>query len=236
MLGVILAGGFGKRLKPLTDKIPKNLVEIDDKPIIVHQIKWLKKQGLGRFLILTGYLSNLLVDYLGGGERLGVDISYSKEDVPLGTGGAIRNAYKYLMNEEIFLLVNGDIITNINISALIDVANRYPECIGVLSAVPLPSPYGILEFDKEDRIKRFVEKPLIEDYWINAGIYVFRREILNYLPDKGDLEKSALPKLAEMGKLRVVRYIGIYWRSIDTYKDLEMVGNDLKKYKDVMCK
>ena len=234
MLGVILAGGFGKRLRPLTDKIPKNLIEINNKPIIQYQIEWLKKQGIKRFLILTGYLSKLMIEYLGDGRELGVKIMYSEEKEPLGTGGAVKNAYKYLIKENNFILLNGDIITNIDIYPLIESMNKYSDCIGVLSTVPLPSPYGIIEFDRNGVIRKFIEKPLIEDYWINAGVYLFNKDILNYLPEKGDLEKTTLPKLAELGKLRVVKYMGVLWRSIDSHKDLDMVSRDLKMYKDLM--
>lgn len=234
LLGVILAGGFGKRLKPLTDRIPKNLIEINNKPIIQHQIEWLKSQGVKRFLILTGYLSQMMIDYLGDGRKFGVKIVYSKENDPLGTGGAVKNAYKYLDNENNFILVNGDIITNIDIYPLVENINRYADCIGVLSTVPLPSPYGIIEFDKEGKIQKFVEKPLIEDYWINAGVYLFKKDVLEYLPEKGDLEKTTLPRLAELGKLRVVKYMGVFWRSIDSHKDVETVSRDLKTYKGLM--
>ncbi len=234
MLGVILAGGFGKRLRPLTDKMPKNLLEINDKPIIQHQIEWLKNQGIKRFLVLTGYLSKMMSDYLGDGGRLGVKIMYSEEEEPLGTGGAVKNAYRYLSKENSFILVNGDIITNIDIYPLIETINKHSECIGVLSTVPLPSPYGIIEFDRNGVIKKFIEKPLIEEYWINAGVYLFKMDILEYLPEKGDLEKITLPKLAEMGKLRVVKYMGVFWRSIDSHKDLDMTSRDLKMYKELM--
>lgn len=234
MLGVILSGGFGKRLKPLTDTIPKNLLKINDKPIIQHQIEWLKNQGIRRFLILIGYLSQMIIDYLGDGEKFDVKIIYSRENEPLGTGGAIKNAYKYLRNEEEFILVNGDIITNIDIYPLIETIKKYTDCIGVLSAVPLPSPYGIIEFDKEDKIRKFVEKPLIEDQWINAGVYMFKKDFLEYLPEKGDLEKTTLPKLAELGRLRVVKFMGVFWKSIDSHKDLELVSRDLKIYRDLM--
>jgi|Deesub1362A_J573_1020465.scaffolds.fasta_scaffold00003_125 NDP-sugar pyrophosphorylase family protein len=236
MLGVILAGGYGKRLRPLTNKLPKNLIQINDKPIIHHQIEWLKNQGVKRFLILTGYLSDKIVDYLGDGSRLGVEITYSKEEEPLGTGGAIKNAEGILSKEDEFILVNGDIITNLNIYSLIEAMEKHDECIGVLSSVPLPSPYGVIEFDKDGRIVKFVEKPLIEDYWINAGVYLFKRELLGYLPLKGDLEKTALPKLADERKLLVVKYMGVFWRSIDSHKDLEMVSNALKAYDQLMMK
>ncbi len=236
MLGVILAGGYGKRLRPLTNRLPKNLIQVNNKPIIHHQIEWLKNQGVKRFLILTGYLSDKIVEYLGDGSKLGVEIKYSREDEPLGTGGAIKNAEGLLSKEDEFILVNGDIITNLNIYSLIEAMEKHDECIGVLSSVPLPSPYGIIEFDKDGKIIKFIEKPLIEDYWINAGVYLFKRELLDYLPTKGDLEKTALPRLADERRLLVVKYMGVFWRSIDSHKDLEMVSNALKAYDQLMMK
>lgn len=229
MLAVILAGGYGKRLRPLTDRIPKNLVEIAGKPIIVRQIEWLSRQGFKRFLLLTGYLSDKLIDYLGNGDKYGITIEYSKEEEPLGTGGAIRNAWEKISDEEVFLLVNGDIITDLSIYPLLNELEKDSDIVGVLSAVPLPSPYGVINFDRDGYIIRFIEKPLIDDYWINAGVYVFRRSVYEYLPVKGDLERTTLPKLASEHKLKVVKYMGVLWRSIDSFKDVEQTSQLIEK-------
>ncbi len=236
MLAVILAGGYGKRLRPITNTIPKNLIEINGEPIIVHQIRWLKNQGIKRFLLLTGYLSHILEDYLKDGSKYGVSIVYSREHEPLGTGGAVRNAYRYLVNEDIFLLVNGDIITNLSIYPLVEAIRGDESIYGVISVVPLPSPYGIVDFDENGYIRRFREKPLLEDKWINAGVYLFRREILEYLPEKGDIEKTTLPKVAEMGKLKVVKYMGVLWRSIDSFKDIELASKALRDYMEIVSR
>jgi NDP-sugar pyrophosphorylase family protein len=232
MMAVILSGGYGKRLRPLTEKIPKSLIEINGKPIIVHQIEWLKNQGINRFLILAGYLADKIVELLGDGGRLDVEIEYSLEKEPLGTGGAIKNASDILVKEDKFLLVNGDIITNINIFTMIEALDE--EYIGILSTVPLQSPYGIIDFDSEGRIIRFREKPILEDRWINAGIYLLRNEILGYLPDRGDIEKTTFPELAKMGKLKVVKYMGVFWRSIDSIKDIEYVSKMMKTFEDIV--
>lgn len=229
MLAVILAGGYGKRLRPLTDKIPKNMIEVAGKPIILRQIEWLSRQGVKRFLILTGYLSNRITEYLGNGRSLGVSIEYSHEKEPLGTGGAVKNAWEILSKEDRFLLINGDVITDLSIYPLINELDSDSEVVGVLSAVPLPSPYGIINFDRDGYIKEFIEKPQLEDYWINAGVYIFRGSIYEYLPVKGNLEMETLPRLARENKLKVVKYMGVFWRSIDSFKDVEQASDILSK-------
>ena len=234
MLAVILAGGYGKRLRPITEKIPKNLIEIAGKPVIQRQIEWLSRQGINRFLVLTGYLSKKIMEFLGDGSKFGVEIKYSHEDRPLGTGGAIRNAWRYLSEENEFILVNGDIITDLSIYPLINEINDCEDVIGVLSAVPLPSPYGIINFDRDGYIMEFIEKPLLEDYWINAGVYVFRRSIYEYLPQVGNLEIETLPRLAREKKLKVVKYMGVFWKSIDSFKDIEQTTSLLNRIESTL--
>jgi len=218
MKAVILAGGYGKRLRPLTEKIPKNLIPILNKPLIEWQISWLKNQGIREFVLLIGYLGDKLQEHLGDGSKYGVSIEYSREVVPLGTGGALFNAYDLLKDEDNFIMINGDIITNLNIKPLTSIE---PEYVGALALVPLPSPYGIIRVNSENRIEAFIEKPLIKDYWINAGVYFLRNDIFKYLPEKGDIERTAFPKLANEKKLKAVKYFDVKWKSIDTHKDLE---------------
>jgi len=230
MKALILAGGLGKRLRPYTDETPKPLIKVAGKPILEHQIIWLKKQGVEEFIILVGYKREKILEYFGDGNRLGVKIEYSIEEEPLGTGGAIKNAKEYLENISSFLVLNGDILTDLRILPLIDSLNE--DIVGVLALVPLPSPYGIVEFDDEGYILRFREKPLIEDYWINAGVYLFNKSIFKYLPDKGDIEKITFPILADKGLLKSVRYQGIFWRSIDTFKDIEYIERYRERYNE----
>jgi len=230
MKALILAGGFGKRLRPYTDETPKPLIKVAGKPILEHQIIWLKKQGVEEFIILVGYKREKILEYFGDGDRLGVKIEYSIEEEPLGTGGAIKNAKDYLENISSFLVLNGDILTDLRILPLIDSFDE--DIVGVLALVPLSSPYGIVEFDDEGYILRFREKPLIEDYWINAGVYLFNKSIFKYLPDKGDIEKITFPILADKGLLKSVRYQGVFWRSIDTFKDIEYIERYRERYNE----
>jgi len=224
----ILAGGYGKRLRPLTDDRPKPLVEVGGKPIIVWQIEWLKRHGIKDLVVLVGYKRNMIIDELGSGAKHGVRISYIVEEDPLGTGGALKNAEHILEREEHFLLLNGDIITNLNPIELVDMLKKNPSSVASIAVVPLRSPYGVVKVSEGGSVASFIEKPVIPDYMINAGVYAMKPSIFDYLPEKGDIERACFPRLASEGRLLAKIYGDqVYWRSIDTIKDIEEVGNDI---------
>jgi len=223
----IIAGGFGKRLRPLTLDRPKTLVEVGGKPIIQWQIEWLRKYGVDTIAVLAGYMKEKIIDFLGSGQRLGVNVVYVVEEEPLGTGGAIKNA-KGVLSNDIFVAVNGDIITNIPINKLVNELIS-SNALAVIALVPLKSPYGIVEIDERGYVKSFREKPLLSEYLINAGVYAMKPQIFEYLPDKGDIERDTFPKLAKEGLLKGVVFRNVYWRAIDTVKDVEEVGRELSK-------
>ncbi|QOJ79309.1 nucleotidyltransferase family protein [Infirmifilum lucidum] len=214
---VILAGGPGKRLKPLTDDRPKPLVEVGGRPIVAWQVEWLRRQGVSAFIVCVGYLKEKFLEVIGNGSRLGVKVYYSVEEEPLGTGGALKNAEPLLGGEEVFLVVNGDVLTDIEVSRLLEKARN---AVGAIALVPLPSPYGVVETEG-DVVTSFVEKPLLRGYWINAGVYAFTPRVFEYLPEKGDIEREAFPRIAREGFLRAVKYEGAAWKSVDTHKDIE---------------
>ncbi len=224
MKAVILAGGFGKRLRPLTNEIPKPMIKINDKPIISWQIEWLKANGIRDIVVAAGYKREHIIAYLKDGKEFSINIEYVPEEQPLDTGGGLKNAKNALIDEESFLVINGDILTNLKIDALLSI-----NAIGILAVVPLPSPFGIVEIDDQQNIQGFVEKPKIMDYWINAGVYHLSNKIFDYLPDIGSIEKITFPKLAEERKLKAVKYADVYWRSIDSHKDIEEASKDLKE-------
>ncbi|MDG6997473.1 MAG: nucleotidyltransferase family protein [Nitrososphaerota archaeon] len=216
MKAVILAGGFGKRLKPLTNDRPKPMIEISGIPILEWQIDWLHRHGVSEVVICIGYLREMVINHIGSGRKYGVKIGYSVEEEPLGTGGALKNAGS-LLHGESFFAMNGDILTDLDPWKL---AKDAEEGMGSIAAVPLQSPYGIIEID-DGLARGFREKPILEDYWINAGVYCLSTKILDALPDQGNLEATTLPELAKDGKLRVTKYNNANWRSIDTHKDIE---------------
>jgi mannose-1-phosphate guanylyltransferase len=222
MKTVILAGGFGKRLKPLTDTRPKPMIEVSGLPIIEWQVRWLRKFGIKDFVMCVGFMKEQIINYIGNGARFDCRVEYSVEENPLGTGGALLNARKLLSGHELFLMLNGDILTGLDPNRLL-----LPNS-DALALVPLRSPFGVVEVDQNSRVIGFVEKPEIPNSWINAGIYRFSQEVFQYLPEKGNIEATSLPALAREGKLTAVKYMKGFWRSIDSHKDIEEAANEIQ--------
>jgi mannose-1-phosphate guanylyltransferase len=219
MKAVILAGGFGKRLKPLTDDRPKPMVEISGIPILEWQVNWLKNYNVKEIIICAGYLKGSVIDHIGSGQKFGVSVGFAVEEEPLGTGGALKNA-RALISGDRFIAMNGDVLTNLDPMELTHLVQPEGDALCSIAAVPLRSPYGIIEIDN-GHAKGFREKPTLSEYWINAGIYCLASSVLDMLPDKGSLEETTLPSLARDGKIRVHKYSDVLWRSIDTHKDIE---------------
>ena len=191
MKAIILAGGRGKRLRPITDYVPKPLIPIKNIPIIEWQIKYLKKFGVSEVIICSGYKTEMIENYLNN-KKLGVKITFSIEKKPLGTGGAIKKAGKKI-KEKSFIVMNGDIISNIDIKKLLKKENS-------IASIQLKTKFGILQTN-EDKITKFDEKKEISDIWMNAGIYHLNKEIIKELPVVGDIEKTVFPKFAKKEKL-----------------------------------
>jgi NDP-sugar pyrophosphorylase family protein len=223
MYALILAGGKGERLRPLTDSVPKPMVPVRDKPILLHQIEWLKQVGVTDVVFLVGYRWQTIQDYFQDGKEFGVRAHYSIEDSPLGRGGAIRQGFSQVPEEEDSVLVlNGDIITAEMPKAVLDCYRQKkaadPSQMATIMVVPMVSPYGLVDTDDQDDVVEFREKVELP-YWINAGIYVFDRRIAPQLPELGDHETSTFPQLAQAGKISAFKSRA-YWRSVDSFKDL----------------
>lgn len=221
---MILAGGFGKRLRPLTDQKPKPMIEVLNVPIIEWQVKWLKKFGISEVIACVGYMKEQIIDHIGSGSRLGVKIGYVVEEEPLGTGGALKNAESLLAGQDSFFMINGDILTELDPNKL----RNNGGSLQSLALVPLRSPYGVVELDKNARVLGFVEKPRIPDKWVNAGVYHFTPDVFGYLPENGNIEVTALPALAKEGKLAAALYDDTFWRSIDSHKDIEEAAKEMQ--------
>lgn len=220
MKAVILAGGLGKRLRPITDYVPKPLIPINNIPILEQQIRYLKKFGINKFIVCTGYKTEQIRNFLDAKNNFGVEIKLVNEKKPLGTGGAIKNARKFI-DENTFFVLNGDVITNINVNLLKSKQNS-------IAAVPLRTKFGIIDIEK-DKVVRFNEKKNISDYWMNAGIYYLSNKIINDLPKTGNIEDTTFPTYAKKSMLNVVKFKNAVWYSIDSYKDIEECEESIKK-------
>ena len=211
MKAIILAGGRGKRLRPITDYVPKPLISIKNIPIIEWQIKYLKKFGISEVIICSGYKTEMIENYLKN-KKLGIKITFSIENKPLGTGGAIKKAGKKIKDKS-FIVINGDIITNIDLEKLMKKENS-------IASIQLKTNFGILQTDK-DKIIKFDEKKEIKNLWMNAGIYHLNKESIKELPNVGDIEKTLFPDYAKKEKLSTIKFTNSEWYSVDSFKDME---------------
>ncbi len=204
MKTLVLAGGFGTRLRPLSCSRPKALFPVANKPLIDYTLESLSEANVETVILSVYYMAESLVRYLGP-TKYNLGILYSREQRPLGTGGPIKKA-KDMINGERFMVMNGDILTDFDYKRLIN----YHEEKGGIATVALtqvidPTRYGSVELDWEGRITRFVEKPelgMAPSNLINAGIYIVEPEIFDYIPDgKVRLETEVFPVLAEEQQL-----------------------------------
>ena len=223
MYALILAGGQGERLRPLTDTLPKPMVPLCERPILWHQIQWLKSVGVTDVVFLVGYRWQVIQDYFGDGSAFGIRAHYSVEDSPLGRGGAIRRGFDQVPeDEETVLVLNGDIVTAESAASVLEHYQQKrkhdPAHLVTIMVVPMVSPYGLVDMNDDNDVNGFREKVELP-YWINAGIYVFHRGIASQLPELGDHETETFPRLAQAGQISAFRTRS-FWRSVDSFKDL----------------
>ena len=224
MHALIIAGGEGQRLRPLTDDRPKGMVAIAGKPILQHQIEWLRDNGVVHAVMACGYRHEAILEHFGDGSEFGMSIDYSIEETPLGRGGALKQAYRHVPPDELFVIAtNGD---NLNSQPLAPMVRQHKrtKAVATLLLTQLRSPYGIAR-QHGKRITGFTEKPLLP-HWLNAGVYVLNREFLEACPEVGDHEDRLFPELSAAGKLYAFRSKS-YWRAIDTVKDLQEAEKEL---------
>ncbi|MDA4117721.1 MAG: nucleotidyltransferase family protein [Thaumarchaeota archaeon] len=230
MKALILAGGKGLRLRPLTDDKPKPLVMVSGKPIAEWQIDWLLENvKLEQVIFLCGHKWTKLKEHFGTSYS-GVAIDYSVEEAPLGTGGAFRKAISaFKIGDEDIAMMNGDIVTDMSLRDMVSThkASKTSPLITLLLA-PYKSRFGIVKIDESNLVRKFEEKPEFPDVWINGGIYVANaRRIFEHLPEKGDIERETFPKIVDSGQIMAYPYRG-FWSLIDSIKDIQEVEPQLK--------
>jgi mannose-1-phosphate guanylyltransferase len=227
---LILSGGQGLRLRPLTDDKPKPLVELNGRPIAEWQIDWLLNNSeLDEVVFLCGYKWDRLKQHFGSSYR-GVKMDYSVEETPLGTGGAIKRAFDRLGGPQGNLVVtNGDILTDLPLKKMIAAHEGSLSRPAVtMMLAPYRSRFGIVRIDAGNLVRRFEEKPEFPDVWINGGIYVINAgKVTGHLPDKGDIERATFPGLVEDEAVLSYPYMG-FWSLIDSIKDLQEAEKEMK--------
>jgi NDP-sugar pyrophosphorylase family protein len=217
----MLAGGLGTRLRPLTERIPKVLIEVNKKPLILWNIELLKKYGVKRIVIATSHLGNKIEDYLKGGKKFGVEIEYSHSELMLGTGGALGHAREMLGGT--FFMCNGDELKNIALEKVLETHSRNNAVATIaLKKVDDVTGFGVTDMDGE-RIKRFVEKPEPGNepsHLINSGMYLLSEEIFDFIPaGNASIEYDVFPRVANVGRLFGSEFSG-QWFPTDTFERL----------------
>jgi len=219
MKAVVMAGGEGSRLRPLTSRLPKPLAPVANKPVMEHIIDLLKRHGITEVVATLHYLADEIESYFGDGSDFGVKMHYVVEDTPLGTAGAVKMA-EHLLRDDTFLIISGDALTNIDLTEMLAYHRQHDSAATIaLQRVNNPLEYGVVVTDDEQQITRFLEKPSWGDVFsdtINTGMYVLEPEILDYM-ERGrsyDFSQDLFPRMLHE-KRRVQGYItGAYWTDI----------------------
>ena len=231
MRAVILVGGEGTRLLPLTCNTPKAMVPILNQPFLAHVINYLKRYDIDDIILAMCYLPEPIENHFGDGSEFGVRLTYVVEDSPLGTAGAVRNVADRL--DDTFFVLNGDVFTEIDLSAMIELhRQKGAKATIALTSVENPTIYGVVEADADGRVERFLEKPGWDEVTtnlINAGIYILEPEVLNYIPPHtyNMFEHQLFPLLLQRGEAIYSYPSNSYWIDIGTPAKYLKLHHDL---------
>jgi mannose-1-phosphate guanylyltransferase / phosphomannomutase len=235
MKAVVMAGGEGTRLRPLTSNQPKPMVPIVGKPCMEHILELLREHGLTDVIVTVAFLPQAIRSYFGEGDTLGMSVGYSVEESPLGTAGSVRLAAKHL--DETFLVISGDALCDVDLGELITFHKERGAAVTIgLKSVDNPLEFGIVVTDEEGRIERFLEKPSWGQVFsdtINTGIYVLEPEVLKHVPTDRpyDFSKELFPYLLEMGRPLYGYVMDGYWQDVgdlDQYRQANFDALDEK--------
>jgi glucose-1-phosphate cytidylyltransferase len=210
---VILCGGKGTRAYPFSEHFPKVMMPINGTPILMHLMRMYAAQGFKDFVLAAGHRKEMLFDYFDGRKMdWKVDIVDTGDDAD--TGDRIFRCGVHVGDR--FMATYGDGLGNVDLHGLL-AGHAASGAMATLTTVPLRSQYGLVVFDGDNKVQRFEEKPLVRDYWINAGFFVFEKRAL-FQWHGHNLEQNVLPELARLGSLNVHQHHG-FWKSMDTSKD-----------------
>lgn len=230
MDAILLVGGFGTRLMPLTQRVPKPLIPLANLPFVERQVAWLRDAGIDHIILSLHYNAELFRSYFRR-KALGVDLSFAIEETPLGTGGAIKNCEKYLRNARA-VICNGDIFTSLDLPTMLRAHQTSASQVSIaLHEVEDPSRFGVIETDDNGRILSFTEKPplhLARSHDINAGIYLFERDVFDYFPQGPcSVERDIFPRLLQQEMPMHGHREWPYWTDLGTPTDYLQAHRDI---------
>jgi len=219
MKAVVMAGGEGTRLRPLTSNRPKPLVPILNKPCMQHSIELLKRYGVDEIIVTLYYLANELQGYFGDGSDLGVKFHYTIENSPLGTAGSVKQAHD-LLKDDTFIIVSGDALTDLNVQKALEFHRRKGSVATIiLQHVENPLEFGVVITDDDGRVRRFLEKPSWGEVFsdtVNTGMYILEPRILDYMEDgvNCDWSQDIFPQLLENDEPMFGYIMDEYWTDV----------------------
>ena len=232
-VAILLVGGFGTRLMPLTKNTPKPMLTVAGVPVTEHQLAMAKQAGITEIVLATSYLSEVFIPYFGDGAKWGMKIKYAVEKEPLGTGGAIRNAAKLLDTNESVVVLNGDVLSSHNLAEQIRQHEAHDADVTLhLTEVKDARAFGCVPTDSDSRVTAFLEKmenPITNQ--INAGCYVFNSRVISTIPldTVVSVERETFPQLVARGA-KVFGYVeNAYWLDIGTPRALLKASIDIVK-------
>jgi NDP-sugar pyrophosphorylase family protein len=227
MKAVLLVGGAGTRMRPLTYVMPKCLLPVGGKPLVEGTIAYLKGYGIHDFVLCVAYLKKQIMDALGDGSRLGVKVEYAESNSPMGTAGQLKTAEPFLSGT--FIAMNGDIITDLNVAHLLE-SHKGSGAIATLAVKKygVKIPYGHIIVDESSAITAFEEKPTLQ-YLANAGVYAMESRLLESIPvaTQSSLEKEIFPRLLSKGEKLNSYFEEASWADVGSMADFERVNDEV---------
>ena len=222
---VIMAGGYGKRLLPLTEQLPKPMLPVGDRPLLERTIQQLRRSGIRDISLTTHYLPESIVEYFGDGSALGVRLNYLKEDFPLGTAGGIKLMKR---TDNPFIVINGDIITGVPFQEMLNFHRKHHALLTVgVRKYEVEVPFGVVELD-EVYVNQIREKPSF-NFFINAGAYLLEPDVCDFIPPGQRFDMTELiQRLIESGKTVVSFPIMEYWLDIGRHEDYVKAQEDVR--------
>jgi mannose-1-phosphate guanylyltransferase/phosphomannomutase len=231
MKAVIMAGGEGTRLRPLTSNIPKPMMPLANKPMMEHVVHLLKRHGFTDIVVTLAFLPQAIRTYFGDGSEFGIRVQYASEETPLGTAGSVRNAMAEL--NEAFLVISGDVLTDIDLTALVEyhAENKSAATIG-LRRVEDPVEFGIVITREDGTVDRFLEKPTWGQVFsdtVNTGIYVLEPAAFDFIPEGKpvDFASEVFPAMLEAGLPMFGKVLDGYWEDIGTLEAYSRAHQDV---------
>ncbi len=223
---MVMAGGFGMRLRPMTADTPKPMLAVGDKPVMAHMLDHLKQAGIKRVNVTTHYRPEKITEYFGDGRDFGVDINYVSEERPLGTAGALSLVKE---QKEPMLVINGDILTRVDFGALIAFHREHKADMTVaVRKYDVPVPFGVIECEGA-YVSKISEKPTL-NFFVNAGIYLLEPTVHQYIPDGERFDMTELiEKLVAAGRPVASFPVHEYWLDIGQHSDFEQAQQDFAK-------